>query len=169
LRIDEAYVPKEGLSHGKVSLPGVGGSAFLKADGEQVAQGAPAKIRLHWKVGKEGRTLDVPTGAYRVISYALYGQDSDKTKRWMMTATDVNGCVDVEVAAGKTIPLGLEPVFLGVLSAEAVDEGTMILFRQTDRHDNVATLSLNGEPRLPEYVVVDTNGKRIHSAVFENT
>lgn len=168
LRIDKAYSPKERLAHGKVSLPTVAGSAYLKADGDEVAKGAPAKIRLYWKAGAEDRTLPVPAGSYRVISYAFYKSDA-KGKPWMMTATDINGCVDVAVTENKTVPLGLQPVFRGVLSTKPLDEGTLVRFRQTDRQDNVATLSHNGEPHLPKYAVLDAEGKTLHEAVFENT
>ena len=169
LRIDEAYVPKKGLPHGRISLPKVGGSAFLKAEGDEVAKGAPPKIRLHWKAGSDDRSLKVPAGSYRVISYAFYGRDADVTKRWMMTATNINGCLDVTVAADENVSLGLQPVFRGVLFSEPADEGTMVRFRQTDQHNNVATLSLNGEHHVPEYIVLDANGKKLHAAVFENT
>ncbi len=169
LRIDEAYAPGKELPHGSLSLPKVGGSAFLKAEGEEVAQGAAAKIRLYWKAGSEDRRLKVPAGTYRVISYALYGKDTDAGKRWMMTATNINGCLDVVVTADKCVPLGLAPVFHGVLFSEPADEGTMVRFRQTDQYDNVATLSLNGEPQLPEYVVLDAAGRKLHAAIFENT
>lgn len=170
LRIDEAYAPKEGLAHGSVSLPEFAGSAFLKAEGHQVARGAPAKIRLHWQAGAEGRALKLPAGTYRVISYALYARDKkDAARRWMMTATNINGCLDVVVDADKTVPLELQPVFWGVLSGESVEGGMKIFLRQTDRYDNVATLSVDGDVRLPDYVVLDAKGQKIHSAVFENT
>jgi len=169
LRIDEAYAPKEGLPHGSVILPEVAGSAFLKAEGDEVARGAPSKIRLYWKAGAKGRRFNIPAGAYRVISYALYSRGTDDAQRWMMTATDINGCLDVVVEAGNNVPLDLQPVFRGVLFSEPVEQGTMVRFKQTDRHGNVATLSVRGEPRVPEYVVLDRDGKKLHAAVFENT
>ncbi len=168
--VDEAYMPKEGLPHGAVGLPEVAGSAFLKAEGEQVARGAPARLRLYWQAGEKGRTLVVPAGEYRVISYALYGRGGeDNTERWMMTASNINGCLAVKVEAGKTVPLDLAPVFRGKVSAEPVEGATRILFSQTDRHGNVATLSVHGEVRLPEYRLFDGAGRELHHAVFENT
>jgi hypothetical protein len=170
LRIDEAYAPKEGLPHGRVSLPEVAGSAFLKTESDEVARGAPTKIRLHWKAGAKERTMRVPSGDYRVISYALYVTDREAaTRRWMITATDINGSHDVRVEAGKTIPLDLPPVLCGVVSAKSEDDGVKILLKQTDRHGYVATLSRNGEVRLPDYVILDKQGKELHWSVFENT
>ncbi len=168
--VNAAYAPKEGLPHGRVELPEVSGSAFLKTEGEAVARGAPARLRLYWPAGPKGRTLPVPAADYRVITYALYGRGgTDGAERWMMTAANINGCVELTVPDGASVPLDLRPVFVGDAFAKPLEDGVKILYTQTDPHGNVATLSVNGVVRLPEYGVFDANGRQVHHAVFENT
>ena len=168
--VTEALAPKPGLPYGAVGLPEVAGSAYLKAGGDAVAKGAPAKIRLYWKAGQKGRTLPLPAGEYRVISYALYGRGGkESVERWMMTATNVNGCVELTVEEGKTTVLELKPVFVGDAYAESKEDKVKILYSQTDPNGNVATLSVNGDVRRPECRVLDAGGREVHRALLDNT
>jgi len=168
--VTEAAAPKPGLPHGAVGLPEVAGSAYLKAEGDAVAKGAPAKVRLYWEAGPKGRSLSVPAGGYRVISYALYGRGGKEgAERWMMTATNVNGCVDLTVEEGKTAALELKPVFVGDTFAELKEGDVKILYSQTDPHGNVATLSVNGDVRRPECRVLDAGGREVHRTLLDNT
>jgi len=170
LLVTEGTELKIKLPVGAVSIPEVSGSAYLRADGDAVARGAPTKLRLHWQAGAKGRTLPVPAGEYRVVSYALYGRaGKDNAERWMMTASNMNGCIDLTVEEGKTVPLDLRSHFVGDAFAEAKDGKAKLLYSQSDPHGNVATLSVNGDVRLPEYRVFDADGRPVHRGVFENT
>ena len=112
----------------------------------------------------------MPAGAYRVVSYALYGRaGKDKAERWMMTSSNMHGCVELTVEEKKTVPLDLRPHFVGDAFAEAKDGKAKILYSQSDPHGNVATLSVNGDVRLPGYRVFDADGRPVHRGVFENT
>lgn len=170
LLVDENYTPREGLACGKIEVPPTAGSAYLKAERKSIRKGTPPKVRLYWKASDDGRTLTVPAGKYRVITYRYYRTaPAKKDELWTLSVTDINGCAEFDVAAGATMPFGFEPAMRGDLSAEESDDGLHFSLALRNETESTLTLSRDGNMCLPEFVVVDPTGTEVFRNTFENT
>lgn len=170
LLVDENYTPPEGLACGAIKVPSTSGSVYLRAERASIRKGTPPKVRLYWKASENGKTLTVPTGKYRVITYRYYRTTSgEKDALWTLSVTDVNGCADFDVAAGETLDFGFEPAARGDLSAETDEDGVHFSLALRNEKDSTLTISRDGDMCLPRFVVADAAGKEVFSDTFENT
>ena len=170
LLIDENYTPPEGLACGKIEVPATSGSAYLKAERDSIRKGTPPKVRLYWKASDEGRTLAVPAGKYRVITYRYYRTDPEKKDElWTLSVTNIDGCAEFDVAEGATMTFGFEPAARGNLSAAEGDDGLEFSLALRNETESTLTLSRDGNMCLPQFVVVDPKGKEMFRNTFENT
>jgi len=170
LLIDENYTPREGVVLGRIDVPATSGSAYLKAERESIRKGTPSKIRLYWKESEKGKTLAIPAGNYRIITYRFYKPSGDgKDHLWTLSVTDVNGCGELNVGGDETVGFGFLPEMRAALSAEKANDGIKLSLAIRNEKDSVLTLSMNGNMCLPRYAVLGPSGKEVYSAAFENT
>ncbi|MFH2002075.1 MAG: hypothetical protein ABIK28_20545 [Planctomycetota bacterium] len=173
LLVDEQYTPENGQACGKIKVPPTSGSAFLKAERESIREGAPAKLRLYWKASEKGKTLTLPCGTYRVITYRYYKEkvnaSESRNELWTLSVTDINGCGDIRVAEGQTTEFGFLPELQGRISGAKSDEGVKLSLAVRNEHDSILTLSRDGGMCLPDFVIIDAAGNEAYRAAFENT
>lgn len=170
LLVDENYKPREGRICGKLKVPPTSGTAFLKTERESIRKGAPPKIRLYWKASKEGKTLDVPAGKYRVIGYRFFRTSEDDSRElWTLSITDINGCVDLEIEEGVVEGFDFAPEMRGTISSEETEVGIKFSLAMRNETDSTLTLSKDGGMCLPRFIVEDSTGKKLYENVFENT
>ncbi len=167
LFVDESFRPNEGRACGKIRVPATSGSVYLKAEWESVRKGAPLKVRLYWKKSDKGKTLLVPAGKYRVIVYRFYRRDEKGL--WTLSVTDVNGCADLSVTEDRVETFGFKPEMQGALFAEEFEDELELSLALRNETDSTLTLSLNGDMNLPQFQVVDAEGKELFRDAYENT
>ena len=170
LLVDENYIPEENRICGKIKVPPTSGTAYLKTERESIRKGAPAKIRLYWKASEEGKTLTIPAGKYRVITYRYYRTSKgNKDELWTLSVTDINGCGEINVAENETASFNFLPELRGKLSAEKTAEGIKFSLAIRNEHESVLTLSKDGDMCLPQFVIADPSGNELYRAAFDNT
>ncbi len=170
LLIDQAYHPEAGVKTGKVSVPAVAGSAYLKADRESIKKGSHFMIRLVWKSSEAEKLMTVPAGMYTVIGYWLYrtaGKDADE--RWMMSVTNVEGCTVLDISPDMESYLVLDPVATGDLTVEKKDDVYALKFTMHDMSGNRLTLSKNGHVAWPDFQILSESGEALDQCKFDNT
>jgi hypothetical protein len=167
---DKDTRPEEGTAVGKISVPATAGSAYLKADRETIKKGSPSMVRLYWKTSEKEKTLDTPVGDYNVINYWLYRRTGkEKEERWMVSATNVDGCAALRIAGDVECYFSLDPTLYGTFTAEKKGEGYTLTFTLADISGNRMTLSKNGRVIDPRYRIVDAEGKTRAEGVLGNT
>ncbi|MBU0755708.1 MAG: hypothetical protein KJ645_11255 [Planctomycetes bacterium] len=170
LLVDENYTPEEGMVLGKINLPTTSGSAYLKAERESIRQGSPSGIRLYWKDSEKGKSLSIPAGKYRVITYRFYRVTGEgKDQLWTLSVTDVNGCGEIDIGENETVNYDFLPEMRGTLSAEKAENGIKLSLAIRNERDSTLTLSKNGDMCLPRFAIFNPSGKEIRHAAFENT
>jgi hypothetical protein len=97
LLIDEKHEAPAGATCGKIRLPSTAGSAYLKAERKSVRKGSPPKIRLRWRDSEKGRTVALPVGEYRVISYCFYRTDK-QGRQWAAAGSSAEGCTELTIS-----------------------------------------------------------------------
>lgn len=168
LLIDEQHEPPSGLTCGKIRVPSTAGSAYLKAERKSVREGAPPKVRLRWKSSEKGKTLALPAGEFRVISYAFYRLD-EKGRRWSASGTSAEGCTQLIVSSDKDAAFDLLPEIRAHLSCEEDEDGHVLGFFMTNRKDKRMSLSREGELVNPKWVITGVGGERVDAGDFEVT
>ena len=168
LLIDEEHAPPATAQLGTIRVPATAGSAYLKAERDSVRSGSPPKIRLHWDASEKGKTLRVPEGDYRVVSYGFARVDG-KGRRWLATGSSAEGCLDVTIRRGETEEFDLRPGIQAHLSCEEDEFGFVLKFHMTNRGDRRMSISRDGALVNPSWVITDTEGKRIDAGDFEVT
>lgn len=157
---------------GKITLPATAGSAYLRADRDSVKAGAPSKVRLVWEATEGEKTTFAPAGHYDVINFWFYRRaGADGSERWMVTATNVNGCTTANVGANDgaddTEILDVEPILYGKLTAEQKEDGHFaISFSCQDQGGSRMTLSRDGRVVIPGYRITDAAGKVVAEGRF---
>ncbi|MFC1587638.1 hypothetical protein ACFL54_04945 [Planctomycetota bacterium] len=170
LLVDENYVPREGRACGRIKLPATSGTAYLKAERESIRKGSPAKIRLYWKKSDNGKVLTIPAGRYQVITYRYFRKDKTHPENlWTMSVTDVNGCIELNIAEGKEEIFGLKPVLQGNLTVSKTGAAYNVALDLRSETKSILTLSKSGELIIPQLLIVDSTGKEIFKGEFENT
>jgi hypothetical protein len=166
LLLGEDEVPVEGKGTGSVRAPATAGSAYLKADRASIKAGAPAMLRLYWGKTPDGKSLTLPSGEYKVINYWLYRKTGEGKERWMATATNVDGCVQLYVETGEEMPFEVNDVLYGDFSCEVTEEGYKLNFSIHDMGGNRITLSKNGRIVMPGFRVLGPEGRVIVEDTF---
>ena len=170
LLVDENFKPREGRVCGKLKVPATSGTAFLKTERDSIRKGAPPKIRLYWKASKEGKTLTVPAGKYRIIGYRYFRKSEDNPKElWTLSVTDINGCADLEIAENTVENFDFVPEMRGTLSSEETEDGIKFSLAIRNETESTLTLSKDGGMCLPKFIVEDSTGMKAYENVFENT
>jgi hypothetical protein len=159
LLIDEKHPGKGGT----VQLPSTPGSAYLKADRASVRKGAPAKIRLRWRTAK---SLQLPAGAYRVISYSFYRKDKDG-RRWVISGSSAQGCADIVSDPKKPATFALLPQIRAKLSCKPGDQGYLFGFFMTNRGGARLSVARDGALVDPAWLVRDERMKIVDRGDFE--
>jgi hypothetical protein len=168
--VDQDYKPEKGVETGKISVPAVAGSAYLKADRESIKKGSPFMIRLVWKASEAEKMMTVPAGVYTVIGYWLYRTaGKDGKERWMMSVTNVEGCSVLEISPELESYLVLEPTAMGDWEVEKKDDLYALKFTMHDMSGNRMTLSMNGEVTWPSFEILSEDGKALDRCKFNNT
>ena len=103
---------------GEIRLPATPGSAYLKAERASVREGAPARIRLRWRTA---RTLKLPAGSYRVISYSFY-RKGPKGCRWVISGSSADGCASLDIHPKRAATFDLLPEIRANLSCKPVED-----------------------------------------------
>jgi len=168
LLIDEQHAPPAGVTCGKIRVPSTAGSAYLKAERKSVREGAPPKIRLHWKSSEKGTTLALPSGEFRVISYSFYRLDK-KERQWSASGTSAEGCTQLIISSDKDAAFDLLPEIQAHLSCEEGEDGHVLGFFMTNRHGKRMSLSREGKLVNPKWVITEAEGERIDEGDFEVT
>ena len=170
LLVDENYKPREGRTCGRIRVPATSGSAYLKADRESIREGGPPKVRLYWKASEKGKTLTVPAGRYRVITYRFYRHSKkNEDELWTLSVTDTNGCAALHITGDGEARFDLKPEMRCKLSARNIRGGVNISLAMRNETNSILTLSRDGEMCIPRYVVIDSGGKELFRQPFENT
>lgn len=170
LLVDENYRPREGRVCGKVKVPATSGSAYLKAERQSIRGGSPPKIRLYWKASEKGKTLTIPVGEYRIITYRYYRTWGDeKEELWTLSVTDVNSCGELSITEDAAASFDFKSEAQCNLASEQVDDGIKFSLAVRNESDSVLSLSKNGEMCLPRFSVFDSSGKEVFKGAFENT
>lgn len=164
--VDAAYKPKEGRPTGKILAPPTSGSAYLKATRDSVKSGSPSMVRLYWKESESEKSLTTPTGDYVVINYWLY-RNRGENDRWMVSATNVDGCSAILIEPDSEAYMNLDAVLYGEYSATEKDGIFTLSFSLHDMGGNRLTLSKNGRVVMPRYRILDGTGKKVVEGVFE--
>ncbi len=152
--IGEGHTFPKGTPCGKIRIPSTSGSAYLKAERESIRKGTPPKVRLYWKAGEKGRTLEVPEGEYRVISYFFYRTDA-ASKLWALSASSSEGCATLTIRRGEEVDSGLLPEFQGHLSAKPEGDEFLFGFFMTNRTGTRMSISREGTLINPSWIVKD--------------
>lgn len=170
LLVDENYTPREGRACGMIRVPPTSGSAYLKAERESIRKGSPPKIRLYWKASEKGKTLTIPAGKYRVITYRFYRASTDeRAELWTLSVTDINGCAALDISEEAEERFDFKAEMRSKLTAKQVRGGVNFILSIRNETDSVLTLSRNGEMCIPRFMVVDSTGREIFKSSFENT
>lgn len=170
LLVDENYTPEEGAVLGKINVPATSGSAYLKAERESIRKGSPPSIRLYWKESEKGKSLIIPAGAYRIITYRFYRTSTDSDDQlWTLSVTDVNGCGELQVGENDEVNFEFLPEMRGTLTAGRTEDGVKLSLAMRNEKGSVLTLSRDGDMCLPQFVVADPSGNEIYRAAFDNT
>jgi hypothetical protein len=167
LLIDERNAAPKGPTCGKIRLPSTAGSAYLRTSRKSIRE-CPPKIRLRWGDSEKGALLALPVGEYRVVSYAFYRKD-EQGRRWAAAGSSAEGCADLVIKVDAEAALDLRPEIQAHLSAEASDDGHVLGFFMTNRHDQRMSLARDGKLVNPGWLITDAEGKRIDAGDFEVT
>lgn len=154
LFIGEGHKPPKGTPCGKIRIPSTSGSAYLKAERESVRKGTPPKVRLYWKAGEKGRTLEVPEGEYRVINYFFYRTDA-ASKQWNLSASSSEGCATLKIRRGEETDSGLLPEFQGHLSATGEGDEVLFGFFMTNQTGTRMSIAREGVLVNPSWIIKD--------------
>jgi hypothetical protein len=168
LLIDEKHEAPAGATCGKIRLPSTAGSAYLKAERKSVRKGSPPKIRLRWRDSEKGRTVALPVGEYRVISYCFYRTDK-QGRQWAAAGSSAEGCTELTISRDDEAEFDLLPEIQGHLSCEEGEDGPLFGFFMTNLYDQRMSVSRDGALVNPSWVVTDGEGKRIDAGDFEVT
>ncbi|MHC4813338.1 MAG: hypothetical protein ACYTGW_19775 [Planctomycetota bacterium] len=173
--IDENYEPPAQATCGKIRVPSTAGNAYLKSERESIRKGSPPKIRLAWKASAKGKTLVLPVGQYRVISYSFHRPDSksdSKKQTWSVSGTSAEGCLELAIESGKQATFDLRPEIQGHLNTKA-DKGNkgkwMLGFFMTNRGGTRMSISCDGRLVNPEWVIKGAGEKIVEQGDFEVT
>jgi hypothetical protein len=161
------HAPADGEKAGKVAVPEIGGSAYLKADRESIRNGSPAMVRLRWDETPDEKSIPAPAGKYDVINFWFYRRArGSEEQRWMVSGTNVSGCATLDIKPGGEEVLVLEPTLYGELVATRKDDGYALSFSMHDLGGSRMTLSRNGRVVMPRFRISDAQGKTVAEGPF---
>jgi len=168
LLIDEEHEAPARVACGSIRVPATAGSAYLRAERRSVRMGSPPKVRLRWQASDEGKTLSVPIGQYRVVSYSFYRRDG-KGGRWAASGSSAEGCAPLTIGADAEATLDLLPEIQAHLSAQPGEAGSVFGFFMTNRKGQRMSLARNGRLVDPTWVVAGPGGAQVDAGAFEVT
>ena len=157
----------EGWKSGKILVPAIGGSAYLRADRASIKAGSPAMVRLYWGETREEKSLIAPAGRYKMINFWLYrNRGKQEEKRWTVTGTNVDGCTELSIDPQTEDTLDLDAVLYGDFLARLEGGKYALSFSIHDIAGNRMTLSRNGRVVMPGYRILDDGGKTVAEGRF---
>ena len=165
--VDKDYKPGEDMKTGKVTVPAIGGSAYLKAERSSIKKGSPSMVRLYWGETEEEKSMAAPAGEYSVINYWFYRREEKGGKdRWMITGTNVNGCTTLNVNPDDEELMDVDCVIYSAFKAKRNDEMVSFSLTLQDLGGSRVTLSKNGNVVMPGYRILDGEGKTVAEGLF---
>ena len=165
--VDKDYKPGEDVKTGKVTVPEIGGSAYLKAERSSIKTGSPSMVRLYWGETKEEKSMAAPVGEYSVINYWFYRKGGKGGKdRWMITGTNVNGCTTLNVNPDDEELMDVDCEIYSAFKAERKDEMFSLSLSLQDLGGSRVTLSKNGNVVMPGYRILDGEGRTVAEGPF---
>ncbi len=167
LLVDAGFKPAAGMKTGKISVPAIGGSAYLKASRESVKAGTPPMVRLYWGLEGPERDMVTPAGEYTVINYWLYKRGGKNgEERWSASVTNVDGCQDLVISGDGACRFETDPVVRGSFDVQRKEGAVGISFALYDVGGNRITISRNGKVVHPGFVVLDREKGEIGKGGF---
>ncbi len=161
------WKPPAGMKTGKITIPAIGGSAYLKAERESIKEGAPPMVRLYWGEGGDVKQLTAPAGEYTVINYWLYKRGGkDGGERWSASCTNVDGCQNLSIAEGEECVFQTDPILRGSFDVQKTEGKIALSFALYDIGGNRVTLSRNGRIVFPAFSVFDGGDRELAKGEF---